>query len=158
MLISVRNAATSVRAEVPDDWFFTERAVPNLVVPRELFLAATSILPRTPGDTSQPRPLVQALTRADVVVWCYVQRPDDPDRRDPAQVPDYGANVPPLRYSATEVFPSTDAREWDPSSFLWRRTGFKLDESTVTVWIWEGTGASDRAIREAVSLVGSIEP
>jgi hypothetical protein len=156
MDIVAENAAVKVHASIPEGWFFARKAVPKLVVPRELFVAATSELKATPSETSQPRPWVQTLTASDMVVWCYHQRPEDPDPLDPLAVPDYSRFTLPLAYSESEVFPSTDAREWSPAVFLWRRIGFPLGSARVSVWIWEGTRAQNEALQATERLLASV--
>lgn len=91
-------------------------------------------------------------------IWCYAQRPTDPDPFDPSVVPDYSRYSFPLQYAESEVLPSYSAREWDPADFLWRRLGFVASGWTISVWIWEGTHARQADVDAAGDIVTSVAP
>lgn len=155
-LLVCQNPHVSVNVQYPSDWHAVKKCVPKLVIPRELFAISNRPIVQTPLDSSQPRPMIQALSARDMFVWCYSQVPGDPDPVHPDAVPDYSRYSMPLRYLESEVFPSTDAREWDSSDFLWRRVGFDTDGVVVTVWVWEGTKADAPLISAAEEIVGSV--
>lgn len=146
----------SVVVTYPETWTLREKYVADLVIPRELFGISTSLLRMTPTGSEQPRPLIQTLTASDIVIWAYYQLPGDPDPDHPDSLPNYSRWRPPLRYSDSEVFDSTAGREWLPSDFLWRRLGFRVGETRLTVWIWEGTSARSTALDEASAIVHSV--
>ena len=62
----------------------------------------------------------------------------------------------PLDYSNAEVFPVP--LEWDPVDFTWKRVGFMIGATAVTVWIWEGTSAVADDVDAARAVVASVEP
>jgi hypothetical protein len=80
----------------------------------------------------------------------------DPNPDDPDSVPQYPAYQSPLRYRDAEVFSSTDAREWNPTDFSWRRVGFTVNGIWFTVWVWEGTRASVADITVAEDAIASV--
>jgi hypothetical protein len=146
----------SVVVVYPDTWSFAEKYVSELVVPRELFGVSTSPLSMTPRGSEQPRPMIQDIDPSEVVIWSYYQAPGDPDPEHPDSVPDYSHWRPPLRYADSDVLEPTAAREWSSTDFSWRRLGFEVDETRITIWIWEGTSASSQALDEAAAIVRSV--
>jgi hypothetical protein len=148
--------ALSVR--YPRDWSYAPKCVPDLVVPRELFSVSNRPIRLTPLGSGQPRPMIDGLDPESMFVWCYYQLPGDPDPASVDPVPDYHRLTYPLRYAESEVFASTDAREWSSRDFLWRRLGFVTGAATVTVWIWEGTQATSGSIGATEKIVSSVEP
>lgn len=154
----VTGRPVALRARYPDSWYFSEKPVPALSIPRQLFGLSTRPISLVPEDSAQPRPMVSDLGADAMFVWCYCQSPLDPDPSDPDVVPDYSRFSFPLQYRESEVFPSYDAREWRSADFLWRRVGFTVGGWTVTVWIWEGTRATEQDVADAETIVASVAP
>lgn len=146
----------SVVVVYPDTWVLSEKYVSELVVPRELFGVSTSNVPITPRGSEQPRPMIESLNSSDVVIWSYYQVPGDPDPEHPDSVPDYSHWRLPLKYADSDLLESTAAREWNPTDFLWKRLGFEVDETRITIWVWEGTHASSRSLDETAAIVRSV--
>jgi hypothetical protein len=120
--LKVRFRDYYVVGSYPDDWHLSRRAVPNLVVPREIFALSNQPIRPTPVNSSQPRPVISSLDSGSIFIWCYYQAEGDPGDRDP--IPGYQPPSYPLSYHRSEVMAASDAREWDSSKFLWRRLGF----------------------------------
>lgn len=157
MEFSASLGALTITASRPDRWHFDDRPVPNLGIPRQLFAVSNRPIRKTPRKSAQPRPMIHGLDPSALFVWCYAQAPGDPDPANPDAVPDYSGARFPLRYRDSEVFPSYDAREWDPTQFLWRRIGFEEGGYAVTIWIWEGTRADAGDIDSVDELLASLE-
>lgn len=148
-----------VRVDRPHDWYFRRAAVPNLDIPRELFALSNRPIRPSPQRNDQPRPAVADLDAGAIFIWAYSQTIGDPQAGDLDPLPDYSRFSLPLQYAHSDVFSSSNAREWDPAKFLWRRIGFQFDQTTVvTVWIWEGTSASHEDITAAAAALASIRP
>lgn len=157
--ITLCSPAACISADLPTTWSFTRRAVPSLLVPREIFALSNRPITPVPADSEQPRPMIANLDTGALFMWCYSQRIGDPEpvNRDP--LPDYQFTQFPLRYAATEVFPASDAREWDGSGFLWRRIGYYVGgDVAVTTWIWEGTRASREDLNVVEQILSSLQP
>lgn len=152
--LEVRFRDYYVVGSYPDNWYLSRRAVPNLVVPREIFALSNRPIRPTPVASSQPRPMISSLDSASIFVWCYYQAEGDPGDHDP--IPDYRSPSYPLSYHRSEVMAASDAREWDSSKFLWRRLGFNQDGIKVTIWIWQGTTVSSTDLRLAERAVESF--
>jgi hypothetical protein len=142
--------------EYPDDWHFSERPVPNLAVPREMFAIANYPVPEPPKDSDVPRPLVADLSDDAIVLWSYFQTPGDPSPLEDDRIPNYPPYRPPLQFREAEVRAPTDAREWDPGKFTWSRVGFALGEIQVTLWTWVGTSASAKSIETLDGIISSV--
>jgi len=147
-----------VAVKYPDTWYFSERPVPGLVSPRQLFAVSNRSIQPTPYGSPQPRPMIANLDAAAMFVWTYYQTPNDPGPQDPGPLPDYSRFRLPLRYLDSQVMGAYDAREWDAARFLWRRLGFQSALTTVTVWIWEGMRAAAADVSAAEEVVDSIAP
>jgi hypothetical protein len=157
--MTARTPQVRVHVDHPRGWYFRRTAVPNLFVPRELFAVSNRPIRSSPSRKDQPRPAVADLDAGAIFIWAYSQTTDDPEQGNVDPLPDYSRFELPLQYAQSDVFPSTDAREWDPSKFLWRRIGFQFDETTVvTVWVWEGTSATHEDIAAASAILASIRP
>ncbi|MGH7717324.1 MAG: hypothetical protein ACREON_00565 [Gemmatimonadaceae bacterium] len=145
-----------MKVDRPDDWFWSTKCVPTLRVPRELFGLSNRPITPVPDELEQSRPMIADLDAGAVFVWCYYQAPDDPDPVSPDRTPDYSRYAFPLRYAEAEVFPGFDAREWKSSDFIWRRLGFHTGVIAVSVFVWEGTGASYEDIKTVQEVTASV--
>ena len=152
--LKVRFQDYHVVGSYPDNWHLSRKAVPNLVVPREIFALSNRPIQPTPVSSSQPRPMISSLDSGSIFVWCYYQAEGDPG--DPDPIPAYRRSFYPLSYNHSEVMAAFDAREWDSSKFLWRRLGFDQDGLQISIWIWQGTTASSSDLRLAEDAVGSF--
>jgi len=129
--------------------------VPSLRIPHELFAVSNRpIVP--PKNPEQNRPALDHLDKGAMFVWCYWQTPDDPNPDERDAVPDYSRWSVPLDYDEAQVFPSSDARQWDSSMFTWRRIGFAAPPTWVTVMVWEGTRAAHGDIDTARAVLASV--
>lgn len=148
--------AGSLQVQLPVGWQYARRSVPLLRFPRELFTIANRRIPTLPPNSDQPRPMVSQMDRNGLLIWCYCQLPDEPNPTEPDAIPEYREFQAPLDYLQSDVRPAHDAREWDPSDFLWRRIGFQHRSIQFTIWIWEGTMSSAPDIDRAAEVVKSI--
>lgn len=153
----VRRQTGRVRVEcdVPDGWYWTEVAVPNLRIPQQLLAVSNRRIRLVSAESEQPRPNVSHLDDEALFFWCYYQHRDDVvDEQLP--IPSYGSTMPKA-WSVAEVFPDADAREWEPGQFRWQRVGVALDNGcAVTLWAWVAPGASDADQGRAADLLQSF--
>lgn len=147
-----------VKVDRPEHWFFIRKCVPTLRVPRELFGISNRPITPVPDALEQPRPMIATLDSASMFLWCYYQRPGDPDPENLNPIPDYSRYTLPLDYRLSETFPAFDAREWRPSDFLWRRIGFHVGGIAISVFIWEGTAASAADVKTAEQVLATVAP
>jgi hypothetical protein len=149
-------AGRSIQGSYPDDWHLIPKAVPKLVVPRELFAVSNRPMQPVPTDSSQPRPMIASLDDGALVIWCYYQVPGDPDAGRPDPTPDYKGPSYPLAFGRSEIMDPSDAREWESSRFLWRRLGVAHNGAKITLWIWQGTNCSSSVLAQAEQVLRSI--
>lgn len=145
-----------VAVQYPDDWHFSETPVPKLVVPRQLFAISNRPIQLTPKTTSQPRPMIRPLDPRAIFLWAYYQAPGDPGPDYADEIPDYSNFSYPLRYREAEVFSSDNAREWDAANFSWRRVGYDIAGTKLTVWVWEGTQASSMDVATISDIISAV--
>src|SRR4051794_31126148 len=110
-----------VTVECPEDWYVTERCVPALAIPHELWgISNRSLISQS--DPERAQPMVRNLPADLVLLWAYYQAPGDPVwARD--DLPDYRRWQLPFEYAATEAYPAGAVRDWDVGKFVWRRIG-----------------------------------
>src|SRR4029450_3695597 len=101
----------------PDNWHLSRKAVPNLVVPREIFALSNRPIQPTPVSSSQPPPMISSLDSGSIFIWCYYQAEGDPG--DPDPIPAYRRSFYPLSYNHSEVMAGFGGREGGSSRVLW---------------------------------------
>lgn len=144
--------------EYPEEWSVEPRAVPNLRYPVELCSVSNRpIRRRTTANDPVSRPLIDGLDASAIFVWSYIQPTSESgDPLGTNERPNYPTYSPPLRFHDAEVWPSSDAREWNPNEFQWMRLGFAVQEGSVSVWVWQGTQAGQSEVMELEAMVESI--
>lgn len=157
MLITRSFDDVALDLDVPDGWDVVNRAVPALVVPREIFATSNRTIPVIRRSSEQPRPGVQGLDREAVLLWCYYQAPHDPDPSYLDPSPRWASYRPGLlSLTSSERRHDQDAREWSPHDFIWRRCGFCVGPLAVSFWIWEGADAAEATIAALDAALQSV--
>ena len=100
--------------------------------------------------------MVQSLDPRAIFLWAYFQAPGDPGPEYVDKIPDYSNFSYPLRYREAEVFSSYNAREWNAADFSWRRVGYDVSGTMLTVWVWEGTQASPMDVATTSDIISGM--
>ena len=154
--LSFANNGLTASVSVPAGWDCTQTAVPNLVVPRQLFTLSNRSVETVPEGSLWPRPMIDDLDSAAILIWCYYQRPGDPQSDDIDAVPDY-PEAAAIRWADTQPFGEGAQYTWDPTMFDWRRVGTTLSDGTaVSVWIWAGADATPSDVQAMEGAVDGI--
>lgn len=144
-----------VSFEYPEGWHTDTTPVTSLVVPRQLLAASNRPIRITPKSTDRSRPDLTSLDRRGILLWGYLQLPNDPEPFD-GSLPEYASSGAAMRYDGAEALPGFEARDWSPSDFLWKRIGRRLGDLAFTLWIWEGAQAIPSDIATARGIVNSL--
>jgi hypothetical protein len=152
--IARRASGVEVRVEIPNDWHVRDKPVPKLAVPQQLFAVANNGIPEV-KSAERHFPDVGKMPQGSLLVWVCLQVPGYPTPNNTVKV-EFDGNSAPLDYKGGTCFAPYQREGWTTRDYIWRRTGLRVGNKSVLVWIWESLRASGTESLALGKVVASI--